>query len=44
MKEARKSLCRVTVLPLVLAGTGGVKPHVMHCSDAGTPEKLVNSI
>ena len=39
-----KSLCRVVVLPLVLAGTGGVEQHVMRCLDAGTPEKLVNSV
>ena len=39
-----KSLCRVIVLPLVLAGTGVVAQHVMCCSDAGTPEKLVNRI
>ena len=39
-----KSLCRVTVLPVGLAGAGVAGQHVMCCSEAGTPEKVAKSV
>ena len=39
-----RSLCRVTVLPVGLAGAGVSGQRAMHCSVAGTPEKVAKSV